>query len=238
MPLKLEEVRDEQDFDQISPMLYAAFGQPYNSLRRWFMPVHTTVEAAIEASKQRAIKNWKAHENLHWVKVTDPESGQIIGAAEWEIREQVDNTNEPQQPINARWHIEGSEEKEFTGKLLTSLKGFMKERMTRPHLELEQLVVHPDHRNQGAGRMLTEWGIQKGDELGLESCVEAVLSAVPIYEKLGYGNVDGLDPDVSVANPSKKWQEYAADDLRVALMWRPACHNYREGTDRAPWLSV
>lgn len=134
MPLVLEEVKDERDFDEIIPMLYAAFGEPYNSLRRWFIPVHTTVEAAIEASKERTVKSWKQHQGIHWIKVTDTDSGKIIGAGEWEIREKIDTPNEPQQPINAYWHIEGSDEKAFAGKLLTSLKGFMNERMSRPHL--------------------------------------------------------------------------------------------------------
>ncbi|KAI1078354.1 acyl-CoA N-acyltransferase [Whalleya microplaca] len=238
MPLLLEEVRNEQDFDQILPVLYAAFGEPYNALRQWFIPVHTSVEAAIEASKARMVKNWKAHDNLHWIKVTDSESGKIVGAAEWEIRQKVDTPGEAQKPINASWHTEGSEEKEFAGKLITSLKGFMKDRMTRPHLELEQLVVHPDHRRRGAGRMLTNWGIQKADELGLESCIEAVPFAIPMYEKYGYGHIDDLEPDVAIPNPSAKWQEFAAEDLRVAMMWRPAGHENRAGVDKAPWLDA
>lgn len=132
MPFTLEEVKDEKDFDEILPVLFAAFGEPYNSLRKWFIPVHTTVEAAIEDSKMRNIKSWKQHDGIHWVKAVDTESGKIVGAAEWEIRQEV--SDEPLKPINASWHIEGSEEKVFAEKLLIQLKGFMKERMTRPHI--------------------------------------------------------------------------------------------------------
>ncbi|KAI1770989.1 hypothetical protein F4818DRAFT_454902 [Hypoxylon cercidicola] len=221
MPLVLEEVKDEKDFDEILPVLYAAFGEPYNSLRRWFIPVHTTVDAAIEDAKARHIKSWKQHAGIHWVKVTDTDSGKIVGAAEWEIREQVSPPDEPQKPINAYWHIEGSEEKAFAEKLLMNLKGFMKERMTRSHIELEQLVVHPDYRKRGAGRLLTSWGLHKSDELGLETCVESVPFGVPIYEKYGFGNLECLNPDMAVPNPSARWKEYAADDIRVFLMWRP-----------------
>ncbi|KAI0410705.1 hypothetical protein F5X98DRAFT_381504 [Xylaria grammica] len=236
MPYLIEEVKDAKDFDEILPMLYVAFGEPYNSLRRWFMPVHTTVEAAIEASKQRTLKHWNHSDHLHWLKVTDSETGKIVGAAEWDIREQIENPGEPQKPIEAHWHIEGTDEKAFAGKLLTSLKGFMKERMTRPHLELEQLVVHPDHREKGVGTLLVKWGNEKADELGLESCVESVPFAVPIYERLGYGNVDSLNPDVAIQNPSPKWREYEADDLRLFLLWRPAGHDFRASEDKAPWL--
>lgn len=85
--------------------------------------------------------------------------------------------------------------------------------------------------------MLNEWGIRKADELGLESCVESVPFAVSFYEKVGYGNVAGLEPknSAAVSNPSEKWKEYAAEDLRVFLMWRPVGHDYCAGEDRAPW---
>jgi hypothetical protein len=141
MPLTLEVVTKESDFDEILPVLYAAFGDPFNSLRRWFIPVHTTVEEAIEGSKQRNIKSWKEHDSITWLKVVDIETGKIIGAAEWEVRKQVGPTPQPQAPITAYWHREGSEEKNFAGKLVTELKGFMKERMTRPHIGMPPSVL-------------------------------------------------------------------------------------------------
>ncbi|KAI1415340.1 hypothetical protein F5Y13DRAFT_8128 [Hypoxylon sp. FL1857] len=238
MPLLLQVVEDERDFDEILPVLYAAFGEPYNSLRRWFIPVHTTVEAAIEDAKGRMVKGWKQHEGIHWVKVTDTDSGAIVGAAEWEIRSTVSPANEPQAPINAYWHIEGSEEKAFAEKLFVNLKGFMKERMARPHIELEQLVVHPDHRMRGVGKLLVSWGVQKADELKLETCVESVPYAAPFYEKLGFGSLDCLTPDLAVPNPSEKWKKYAAEDLRVFLVWRPVNRDFHAGEDKSPWLTM
>lgn len=89
----------------------------------------------------------------------------------------------------------------------------------------------PDYRKRGAGRLLMEWGIKKGDELGIESVVEAVPFAVPFYERVGYGNVASLEPDVSVPSPSEQWKTFAGEDLRVFLMWRPAGHDYRAGED-------
>ncbi|KAI0015811.1 acyl-CoA N-acyltransferase [Xylariomycetidae sp. FL0641] len=234
MPLRLEEVKDEQDFDQILPVLFAAFGEPYNTLRRWFIPVHTTEDAAIEAAKGRMVKNWKTHENAHWVKVTDSDTGDIIGAAEWEIRKSPDGPEEAQQSINAYWHTDGSEEKAFAEKLIGQLKTFMKKRMTAPHLELEQLVVHPEHRKRGAGKMLVEWGIHKADELGFECCVESVPFAVPIYERMGFRRGDRLVPDMSVPDPSPEWKEWQSEDLSVAMVWRPAKDDKKMGEDKVP----
>ena len=83
--------------------------------------------------------------------------------------------------------------------------------------------------------MLIEWGTRKADDLGLESCVESVPFALPIYEKCGFGNVDGLVPDMKIESPSDKWKTWAAEDLRVFLCWRPAGRDFEEGKDKDAW---
>ncbi|KAI0388589.1 hypothetical protein F5Y17DRAFT_195013 [Xylariaceae sp. FL0594] len=238
MPLQLETVTEERDFDEILPMLHEAFEQPHNALHPWFMPIHTTVEGALADTKERTIKRWNQGANTCWLKVTDTDSGRIVGAAEWATRnqDQVASYRDPQKPIDAYWHIEGSEERVFAGRLLTLLSRFVKDRMARPHLELAQLVVHVDHRRQGIGRLLLDWGKRKADSLGLESCVEAVPSSVPFYEAMGYGKMDVLVPDMSKEDPSAQWQKWASEDLRVFLLWRPAGHDYQADKDVAPWL--
>ncbi|GAP90615.1 putative GNAT family acetyltransferase [Rosellinia necatrix] len=238
MPYLLQEVKDEGDFDEMLGMLHTAFEEPYNPLHHWFMPVYTTTEDTIQATKQRIVKHWSSDDNLFWLKVIDTETGKIVGVAEWAIRESITHPGEPQKPIEAQWHPEGSDERIFTGKLVTSLKGFMKERMTRPHVELEQLAVAQEHRRRGVATLLMNWGKQKADKLGVESCIESVPSAVPAYLSLGYGDVDDLRPDVAVENPSEIYQEFVKQDLRVVLMWRPIGRDYDVLNDNAPWRSV
>jgi hypothetical protein len=138
MPLRLEVVKHEDEFPELARVLYASFGEPYNSLRQWFIPIHTTVDAAIADFSARLVKGWKMHaDKIHWVKVVDDTGNGdpvVIGAAEWEVRPKIEGVGEPQAPITAYWHLDGSEDKEFCGKLLTSLKGFMKAHMIRPHV--------------------------------------------------------------------------------------------------------
>ena len=38
------------------------------------------------------------------------------------------------EPIDADWHLEGSEERAFASKLMMQFKRFMQERMTTPHI--------------------------------------------------------------------------------------------------------
>jgi hypothetical protein len=82
--------------------------------------------------------------------------------------------------------------------------------------------------------MLVEWGTRKADELGVEAIVVSVPFAVPFYEKVGFGQIEQIDVDFDVAEPSEKWRKYQAEDLRTFLMWRPAGRDYQSG-DKAPW---
>jgi hypothetical protein len=141
MALKLEVVTEERDFDDIASLLWAAFGHPYNSLRQWFIPVHTTVEAALEDFKGRLLKHWNHNDDLHWIKVTDTQSGHMIGAAEWEVRKTIEQPSGEQKPLNCYWHTEGSEEKQFCDQMLTQFKTFMKARMDRPHIGKEFVLT-------------------------------------------------------------------------------------------------
>ena len=103
-------------------------------------------------------------------------------------------------------------------------------------IDLLSLVVNQACRGRGAGRMLIRWGIDKADELGIETVVSSLPSAKGAYEKCGLGAIEIIPADVDVPDPSQRWQELQNDDLSGWLMWRPVGHDYVEGVDRAPWL--
>ncbi|KAF2815720.1 acyl-CoA N-acyltransferase [Mytilinidion resinicola] len=232
---KLSEVTSEADFDAIMPVLFRAFHSPYNSFSKFFNPIHTTLEAAIQDSKARQVAMWKGNQDCHWLKVTDAESGDVIGAACWEVNATgYDKGGGSKKAFNASWHIEGSEEKLWAEKLIGGLKGFLKEKMTRPHLELDQLIVDPEHRRKGIGRMLINWGVKKADEMGVETVIESVPYAVPAYEHCGFECVEEVPLDFAIPNPSEKWEEWQREDHRAYLMWRPVGKDYGEG-DKTPW---
>ncbi|KAF2740755.1 hypothetical protein EJ04DRAFT_548281 [Polyplosphaeria fusca] len=234
MPFQLSEVTSVSDFDLIMPVLFRSFHQPYNTLSKFFNPIHTTPEAAIEASKERQISLWKSNPACHWLKVTETDSAQIVGAASWFVNVAVKPPSAEKKPFQAKWHIEGSDEKAFAEKLIGGLIEFGAARMTRPHLELGQLVVDPDHRLQGIGGMLLQWGVAKADELELETVVKSVPFAVPMYKRRGFGAVEQIDIDFSVPEPSEKWKDYQSEDLRVFFMWKPSGRDYQEG-EPLPW---
>ncbi|KAF2790301.1 hypothetical protein K505DRAFT_311616 [Melanomma pulvis-pyrius CBS 109.77] len=194
------------------------------------------MEAAIDASKARHIKMWRENEGCHWVKVTEMDSGKVVGAACWNFNLEQQAMAAKKVPFNAYWHIEGSDEKAFAEKLIGGLRGFVSERVRIPNIELSQMMVHPDFRAQGAGRLLVDWGTQKASEFGVDTIVMSVPYAVPVYEKCGFGVIEQIDIDFTVPSPSKKWKEYQSEDLRTFLMWKPAGRTFQIG-DKAPCAS-
>jgi hypothetical protein len=137
MSFELNVVTDEKDFDEIVRVLYAAFSEPPTDFLKWYIPIHTTVDDATEAFKGRAIDSWKEDPQCYWLKVTDTETGKILGAACWEVHDAnkvQENAKVFSQPYNADWHMDGSEEKAFANILFEGMDKFMAEKMTRPHV--------------------------------------------------------------------------------------------------------
>ncbi|KAK4182647.1 acyl-CoA N-acyltransferase [Podospora australis] len=56
----------------------------------------------------------------------------------------------------------------------------------RGHVMLKILLCHPDYQRRGAGRALTEWGIQEARRLGLCTTVFASPMGLRLYKKLGF----------------------------------------------------
>jgi GNAT superfamily N-acetyltransferase len=72
---------------------------------------------------------------------------------------------------------------------------------------LNILFTHPEHRRQGIGRMLVQWGIDKANELGVEFWLNATPIGKPLYEQLGFKLVV-VNPLVpKTEKPDDKWKE-------------------------------
>jgi len=67
--------------------------------------------------------------------------------------------------------------------------------------------THPKHRRRGVGKLLMEWGIQKADELGLPSYIEATDIGLKLYEAHGFKVEGEIDLDATVENPSEDFTQ-------------------------------
>lgn len=55
---------------------------------------------------------------------------------------------------------------------------------------LHILCTLPDHHRRGAGGMLVRWGLEQADKTGLRSYLEASEAGRPLYERLGFREVE------------------------------------------------
>lgn len=62
----------------------------------------------------------------------------------------------------------------------------------RKHWYLEILATRPEYQGRGAGGQLLRWGIGRADEEETEAYLEASPDGKPIYEHLGFSEVDRL----------------------------------------------
>ncbi|KAF2109395.1 hypothetical protein BDV96DRAFT_585508 [Lophiotrema nucula] len=239
MALIVKEVESEQDFIKVAPMDHDAWLIPYNPQLKHFRPYLPDRDEAIAAMAERTSKRWRNRDsNTFFLKVVDPETPNqdIMGFAIWEVNEMKNPGHA--EPTVAHWHPEGSDERKFAEIFINGLWGFLAKRVTRPHLDLLSITVHPACRHRGAGRLLINWGKAKADELGIEIAISSLPSARGAYEKCGIGAIEVIppSPDLQVENPSERWKELLQEDLTGWLMWRPVGRDFEVGKDKAPWV--
>ena len=81
MPLVLEEVSSDQEFDAIWPMLFRAYKTSFDSLAKYFNPVHVTLDAATKMLILRHTEWWRVDPDCHWIEVPDTDLEEPFGPA-------------------------------------------------------------------------------------------------------------------------------------------------------------
>ena len=100
MPLQLAEVSNEAEFADVVAVEHEAFSNPPNSF--WFALRGPSIAEC-------TARQWAEHTTdpkSHWLKVTDSDTQQIAGAAQWVIHE-TDPFATPVPAATADWWPEG-----------------------------------------------------------------------------------------------------------------------------------
>ncbi|KAK3680897.1 acyl-CoA N-acyltransferase [Podospora appendiculata] len=74
----------------------------------------------------------------------------------------------------------------FRDACAASKASFFDARYRCGHMFLKILLCHPDYQRRGAGRALTNWGIEAAQRLGLNTTVFASPMGYKLYRKLGF----------------------------------------------------
>lgn len=102
----------------------------------------------------------------------------------------------------------------FFSNLFTRRKRIMGERR---HWYLELIATRPEWQGRGAAGKLIRWGLERADAAALETYIEASPDGRPIYEHLGFREVEQLVVDLD-----GKETETGEKEFVEVLMLRPA----------------
>ncbi|KAI4266606.1 MAG: hypothetical protein L6R38_008649 [Xanthoria sp. 2 TBL-2021] len=238
MGLLLQPVTSDDDFKELIECEWTSYETPYNGFKEIYCPTLGTGPNAREESmkecRERQLADHKGDATSHWFKVVDSDSGQIVGGAQWNIFHENPYVNGVGH-IEATWWPEG-EGRKFASMGMDQWFGPRGKRMNKPHVLLAICFVYPAHRRRGAGSLLLNWGIQKADELDLETFIEAARPGIPLYSSHGFREVEEYWIDPKVEEPSEEWKQLKEKipPIPWTFMWRPKQGRYEEGKTALP----
>lgn len=132
MPISVSVITNEDDFDEVSPMVLDAWQTPPNPQLKHFRPTFPTRAESVEYGKQRSLQRFREKDpKLFMLKAVDSDTNAIVGFAQWYVNDKLDPYGER---TVATWHPEGSEEREFAERFINGLWGFIGKRVTAPHM--------------------------------------------------------------------------------------------------------
>lgn len=128
-----------------------------------------------------------ADPNAHFICIYDSDSTdqKVIAYGKWNSPEAVIDTNLPTWPEGADLEVAEI----FFGGLVRTHEKLMR---GRKHWYLEFVATLPEYQGKGAAGKILRWGIAKADDEGTEAYLEASPDGKPIYEHLGFKEVDRL----------------------------------------------
>ncbi|KAK5993516.1 hypothetical protein PT974_06948 [Cladobotryum mycophilum] len=238
MPLKLSEVTLDSEFEELTRCQFDAFESPDCRLTELFFPRKgpspDARDATIQAAAQSQAAWHRADPTSIWLKVMDEDSNKLVGAARWHVYEA--DPYAVAEEGECDWWPEG-EDRNMANVIMEQ---FLTPRMTymrKPHVFLELCFTHPDHRRRGVGRMLMEWGIQKADDKGLETYIDATDIGRQLYRPWGF--IDGASTEFSLASFAATPRRQELEKQLLPFVWwpmhRPVRGHYEEGKKLLPW---
>ncbi|EAW20217.1 GNAT family N-acetyltransferase [Aspergillus fischeri NRRL 181] len=181
---------DPADSPNLTTVFFSAFSNPFN--QRLF-PRTPDVTAYWTAQFTSFINN--PHKTV--LKIIDSEDGSIVAFAVWQLPVQSSpedvHLKHPHSHSHAgdEHHYPASSDRELCEVFFGGMEE-MKGRImgARPHYYLEMLGTRPEYAGQGLASRLLRWGLERADEVGLETYLSASPVGRPLYEKFGFRVVE------------------------------------------------
>ncbi|KAK4985885.1 hypothetical protein LTR50_005674 [Elasticomyces elasticus] len=206
---KLLEVEHDHEFEELFRVFRTAFTEPGTAMWPLFTadyrPDAALEEAALKETIERFISWHRSDPTSHWLKVIDEESGSVLGGGRWALYK-TGNPYDGHGEMEASWWPDG-EPRQLATTLLNQFLATSAKHMNKPHAFLNILFTHPEYRRQGVGSLIMNWGLERADELGLDTFIEATKEGKPCYESFGFKVVDENSFRSKAGDQSGEWKE-------------------------------
>ncbi|KAH6662600.1 hypothetical protein B0J14DRAFT_286350 [Halenospora varia] len=198
MTFKIHEIpKSSLDFTTILPPIDAGYTTPFNGMWDiWKGPSLT--ECATRLAQ------WHNHDPTSlWIYATDDATGEVVGGMGWNVHE-TDPFAAEGPELKAYWWPEG-DMKEIADQVIEKFVESRPGYMSKPHMLISYCSVHPNNRHRGAASAMMKWGLQKADELNLETFVESTDHAKGLYEAHGFTVIREFVLNADVEEPSEEF---------------------------------
>jgi hypothetical protein len=136
MPLRLEKVTNETDFDSLIRVQWQSFDNPPQPFFSIFFPVlgpePNARAESIRESTVRQIEWHRSDPTSYWQKIVDSETGEIAGGALWKICESNPFAGDEGHMV-AEWYPEGTQ-RDFMTQALEQYVAPRVKMIPRPHV--------------------------------------------------------------------------------------------------------
>lgn len=189
-----------------------------------FPPATPPTPAELDLAVARHKANFHAEHNV-FIKITDSSNGKIMGGANWNFWSEG-----PKQSgkVPVDWvddsTPQGKAELDFAQKVMDEFMGRRARDMTMPHGLLHLCYCVPEYERKGVATALVSWGLKKVDKEGWVSFTEASRRGRPVYERLGFKDIEVVSLRFDELGDYAKGLE----DVHWTYMKRPALGKSRE----------
>ncbi|KAE8372479.1 acyl-CoA N-acyltransferase [Aspergillus bertholletiae] len=142
----------------------------------------------------QVLDTWGKDPTCYFLKAVDDDSGEIAAFAKWHVYHGEEGLKEWRAAVRTDEAMQipmGANEEGFRfckGKLLEKRRAFFGDE-GRDHCLLALLATDPRYERRGAASLLTQWGCDFADRLGVECYVESSKKGYPVYKRKGFEDV-------------------------------------------------
>ncbi|EKG14884.1 hypothetical protein MPH_07924 [Macrophomina phaseolina MS6] len=188
---------EEADFPAMTQLLHKAYYSTTGISALLYLTPPS--QESLDKTTQVRLRAFREDPSVHFIKATDPETGELIACARWDIFKHARSDEDVERKaaiteddLIPEFNVDVHEA--LFGPLRRTHKEIMGK---RPHASLVTLVTDPDHGRRGAGGLLVQWGLDQADELGLDTYLDASPMGKGLYQKNGFEIVKDIPFDLA-----------------------------------------